>query len=152
MEVEFLSVIYILRFLLLKQQLVLSKVIIILGQIGFWIIDTVLVGVKEEDLSQKLPLKTELLSPLPNPFIRKTLISYSLSKEVDVAIIIYNPLGQIVKQISIKKQKPGIYSFTFSPKKIIKGIYFLKFKAGDYNKKDYFYSLKFIIDFYFYLI
>jgi len=105
-----------------------------LGQIGFWIIDTAMVGIKEEDiLSQKLPLKTELFPPKPNPFTRKTLLSYSLSEECDVSIVIYNPIGQIVKQVYVKKQKPGIYSFIFSPDKPLKGVYFLKFTAKEYK-------------------
>jgi len=104
-----------------------------IGQIGFWIIDTAMVGIKEEVLSQRLPLKTELFPPKPNPFIKRTLISYSLSKESDVSIIIYNLSGQVVEQVYVRKQKPGIYSFPFSLNKLLKGVYFLKFEAGEYK-------------------
>lgn len=103
------------------------------AQIGFWIIDTAFVGIKEEITFEISPIKTELFLPKPNPFIKRTLISYSLSKESDVLFVIYNLSGQILKQIYMRKQKPGIYSFLFSPYKLLKGVYFLKFEAGDYK-------------------
>ncbi|MEO0116462.1 MAG: T9SS type A sorting domain-containing protein [candidate division WOR-3 bacterium] len=102
------------------------------GQIGFWVIDTALVGMKEIS-TQKLPLKTELLPIRPNPFSKNTLISYSLSEETNVSIIIYNTCGELAKHLSFSKMKPGIYSFTFSGEKLKRGVYFLNFSTGGYK-------------------
>ncbi|MEO0101328.1 MAG: T9SS type A sorting domain-containing protein [candidate division WOR-3 bacterium] len=102
------------------------------AQIGFWVIDTALVGMKEIS-TQKLPLKTELFPIRPNPFSKNTLISYSLSKEGDVLISIYNTCGELVRNLSFSRVKPGIYSFTFSGEKLRRGVYFLHFSSGGYK-------------------
>ncbi|MEO0102684.1 MAG: T9SS type A sorting domain-containing protein [candidate division WOR-3 bacterium] len=102
------------------------------AQIGFWVIDTALVGIKEFSF-QNSPLKTELLPIRPNPFSKNTIISYSLSKEGDVSIVIYNTCGEVVKYFSFSKRKPGIYSFTFSADKLKRGVYFLHFSSGGYK-------------------
>ncbi len=104
------------------------------AQIGFWVIDTPFVGIKENQF-QKFPLKTELLPIKPNLIIKNTQIYYSLSKESDVSIIIYNLNGEVINRQFFQRQKPGIYSFNFPIDKIGKGVYFLNFSAGEYKTK-----------------
>lgn len=106
--------------------------------IGFWQIDTPTVSIKEV-FPKSFLLITELLPARPNPFSRETKIFYSLAKEADVRLLIYNTCGQTVKQYFAPKQKPGIYSITFQARdernrQLPKGVYFCKFQAGDYQK------------------
>ncbi|MEO0116147.1 MAG: T9SS type A sorting domain-containing protein [candidate division WOR-3 bacterium] len=103
------------------------------AQIGFWIIDTTLVGIKEISI-QKPSLKTELFPPRPNPFSQNTILSYSLAKESNVSINIYNTGGGLVKRFSFPEQKPGIYSFPLSSERMREGVYFLHFSADGYKK------------------
>ncbi len=105
--------------------------------IGFWQIDTPTVSIKEVS-SKSFPLRTELLPARPNPFSRETKIFYSLAKEADVCLRIYNTCGQIVNSFFFPKQKPGIYSVSFSADEkdyhLPRGIYFYKFTAGNYER------------------
>jgi hypothetical protein len=109
--------------------------------IGFWQIDTTLVGIEENFLKSNSlnQLITELKPARPNPFSKTTNISYSLAKQSDVDLTVYNTCGQMVKRFFIAKQKPGIYSFTFSAtdeenRPLTKGVYFYRFSTEDYQQ------------------
>jgi len=107
--------------------------------IGFCQIDTAIPSITEEMVSQKFPVRTEVFPAHPNPFAQVTRISYSLEKELDVNLVIYNTCGQKMKGFYLANQKPGSYSFSFNAtdydnKPLAKGIYFYKFSAGDYQR------------------
>jgi hypothetical protein len=104
--------------------------------IGFWQIDTLVVGVGDEMGPQVLPLKTELLPARPNPFSGHTQITYSLADENDVNLDIFDACGRMVNSFSARGQKPGRYSFTFlgcdeRGRQVPKGIYFCRFRTRD---------------------
>ncbi|MCH7827302.1 MAG: T9SS type A sorting domain-containing protein [Bacteroidetes bacterium] len=57
-----------------------------------------------------IPKKISLIGNFPNPFNPSTNIKYSLNKEVDVTLKIFNTLGQVVRTLINKTQKAGFYT------------------------------------------
>jgi flagellar hook assembly protein FlgD len=49
------------------------------------------------------------LQNFPNPFNPETWIPYQLATDATVTISIYNVKGQLVRQLSLGKQKAGYY-------------------------------------------
>ena len=73
--------------------------------------------------------KFSLSQNYPNPFTKKTSISYTLPKPAQVSIKIYNIKGQLVK-ILVNENKPaGYHTVEWNAKGLSSGIYFYKFEA-----------------------
>ena len=70
----------------------------------------------------------------PNPFTGITRIRYGVPGDVDVNISVYNLLGQKVATLVNGNKKAGYYTVTWDGSKLSAGIYFIRFKAGEYNK------------------
>ncbi|NIR47182.1 T9SS type A sorting domain-containing protein [candidate division KSB1 bacterium] len=75
----------------------------------------------------------------PNPFNPETTIRYQVATPTEVKIQVYNLVGQLVNTLVDKKLAAGDYSITwqgddFRGQAVSSGIYFLKMKAGDFNK------------------
>lgn len=84
-------------------------------------------GIKE--LAGNVPDHFNLLQNYPNPFNPSTTISYSVLKESDVTILIFNSIGQYVKTLVKEKQAAGNYSINFEGTQLASGIYFYSFTA-----------------------
>lgn len=74
----------------------------------------------------------------PNPFNPETSIKYSIPSKMDVEILIYNSLGQKIKTLVNKAQQAGFYKAGLDGSneagyKVSAGIYFYRFKAGDFS-------------------
>ena len=90
------------------------------------------------------PTQTSLLSNYPNPFNPETWIPYQLSKPADVTLTFYNVQGVMVRQLALGHQSAGVYYSRSRAahwdgknnlgEKVAAGIYFVKFKAGNYTK------------------
>ncbi len=85
--------------------------------------------VKEE----KIVNSFKLLQNYPNPFNPTTRIDYSIKKESDVKIIIYNSIGQYITTLVDKKQAAGNYSINFNGIKLASGVYFYSLSAKPDN-------------------
>ena len=77
---------------------------------------------------------TKLHSNYPNPFNPTTTISFSLPKEVDIELAIYNIKGQKVKTLYSGKAEEGKHTVTWNGKddnnkSVSSGIYFYKLKT-----------------------
>lgn len=88
--------------------------------------------------SNKKPKDSKIMEIMPNPFTGTTTISYSLSKEAKAQIGIYNSTGRKVKKLVDKVQRAGYYNITWDGidergNQVPHGIYFCKFKAGEYQ-------------------
>lgn len=79
-----------------------------------------------------LPSNYNLNQNYPNPFNPSTVISYSIPKESNVTLKIYNSLGQLVSTIVNKMQAAGNYQATFNADDLSSGIYFYSLSAGDF--------------------
>jgi len=88
-------------------------------------------GIEEED-DEKVEIGT--MKVYPNPFTGITRIRYGVPDDVDVNISIYNLLGQKVAILVNGNKKAGYYTAIWDGSKLSAGIYFIKLKAGEYNK------------------
>jgi hypothetical protein len=86
-----------------------------------------------------LPSAFTLSQNYPNPFNATTVILYSLQKNANVKLVIYNLRGQKVKTL-VDEQKPaGEYQITWDGKndsgeEVASGVYFYKLSAGEFSE------------------
>jgi hypothetical protein len=89
------------------------------------------------------PANFALSQNYPNPFNPTTTISYSIpnviarsetttQSVVNVALTVYNTLGQKIATLVNKKQISGNYSVQFDANKLPSGIYFYTLRAGNF--------------------
>jgi len=84
------------------------------------------------------PLVFGLAQISPNPFNRRASINYSLPKECDVALLVYNTAGSVMTTLVTGKQKPGRYTVSWDVSdvpaaKLPCGTYFCRLKAGEFT-------------------
>ena len=70
----------------------------------------------------------------PNPFAQQTKIDYSIHKDENVQLIIYNMKGRLIETLVDKKLQKGNYSVIWNGKndlndKVVPGIYYYKLKT-----------------------
>jgi len=70
----------------------------------------------------------------PNPFNPVTTINYSLPLKAQVELVVYNTLGEQLKQLVNSVKEAGSYSVQLNASGLPSGIYFYKLQAGDYIK------------------
>jgi hypothetical protein len=76
--------------------------------------------------------KWALYNPFPNPFMDRVRISYSLAKKGYVSLRIYDVSGRLVKTLADGIKEAGLYSIEVGGEGLVSGVYFIKFKAGDF--------------------
>lgn len=77
-----------------------------------------------------LPEDISLYQNYPNPFNPSTVISYSISKQSDVEIKVFDGLGKEVAVIVNAVQPAGNYSVKFEASSLPSGTYFYRLAAG----------------------
>jgi len=85
----------------------------------------------------KVPVSFSLSQNHPNPFNSKTAIEYSLPRETDVKIAIYNILGQRVKTVLDQRQTSGHQRIFWDGKNekgktVSSGIYFYRMETEEF--------------------
>jgi len=90
-------------------------------------------GIEEEN-NEKVEIGT--MKVYSNPFTGITQIRYSVPKDMNVNIAIYNLLGQKVATPVNGKKKAGYYTVTWDGSKLSAGIYFIKLKAGSFKQTE----------------
>lgn len=88
-----------------------------------------LVGISS---NEQIPGSFRLDQNYPNPFNPSTVISYSLPKNSNVSLKVFDILGNEVAELVKGNQIQGNYSVDFNGANIASGIYFYKLTAGDY--------------------
>lgn len=89
------------------------------------------VSVKTETAS--IPKDFNLYQNYPNPFNPNTIIGYSISREVNVTLKIYDILGREVVTLVDKRHQPGQYKVKWDAGEQTSGMYFYKLEAGAFN-------------------
>ncbi|MDP8206062.1 MAG: T9SS type A sorting domain-containing protein [Candidatus Electryonea clarkiae] len=84
-----------------------------------------------------LPKKYRLYQNYPNPFNPTTVIRFDLPKNTKVSLIIYNILGQKVKELTSKYYIAGRHQVLWDSKsdariEVSSGMYFVRMKVGKY--------------------
>lgn len=69
----------------------------------------------------------------PNPVKGYRSISYTIPTKTHVSITLYDITGRVVAVLQDGIQSPGKYEATIAPE-LVAGVYFCKFKAGEFNK------------------
>ncbi len=80
-----------------------------------------------------LPTKYNLNQNYPNPFNPSTAIDFSIPKESQVVLKIYNVIGQEVSTLVNGELHAGNYSFNFNAINLPSGIYLYRLNAGAYS-------------------
>jgi hypothetical protein len=91
------------------------------------------VGVEEHRVR---PFLSEFRLPenFPNPFYYSTTISYSLPIAAKVTLSIYDITGRLVETLVNYTQQPGIHEVRWDRKQNPSGVYFYRFKAGEFEE------------------
>jgi hypothetical protein len=98
------------------------------------------VGIKQ--ISSIIPSKYKLYQNYPNPFNPRTVIGYSLLKNGNVVLKVYDVLGKEVATLVNEKQSPGVYEVTFDGSGLASGMYFYRLTSGDYKATKRFVLVK----------
>ncbi|MCC7431465.1 SBBP repeat-containing protein [bacterium] len=101
-------------------------------------------GLKEQNNSAK---NFQLEQNFPNPFNPNTTISYTLAKNNEVKLEVYNTNGELVRVLVSEKQNEGSHSSNWNGKDengnvVSSGVYFYKLTAGNYTKTNQMILLK----------
>jgi hypothetical protein len=86
----------------------------------------------QEDFST--PTDFRLSQNFPNPFNNGTMITYSLARNAQVKLTVFNVLGQDVETLVNSFQTAGKYSVQLNADNWTSGIYFYQIEAGDFNE------------------
>ena len=81
---------------------------------------------------QAVPVKFTLEQNFPNPFNPTTTIKFSIPKEVQVNLSVYNILGEKVKELKNEVMKPGYFEVEFDASALASGVYLYRITAGDF--------------------
>ncbi|MFA5032526.1 MAG: SBBP repeat-containing protein [bacterium] len=71
-----------------------------------------------------------------NPFIKSTLISYSVPEYTNVLLTINDLSGRCVKTLINEEKQAGNYTIDFNARGLPTGIYFAKFSTGNYKETN----------------
>ncbi len=89
------------------------------------------------DASNKIiPANMVLHGNYPNPFNPSTTISYSITKEGEVNLLVYNVLGQLVSTINLYHQTSGTHIYRFNAGSLASGVYFYRLTLNSSNNKQ----------------
>jgi Secretion system C-terminal sorting domain len=96
---------------------------------------SILIGV--QPLGNEIPTVYSLSQNYPNPFNPSTKINFSLPKQGNVTITIYDIMGREVYTLVNKNMKPGKYqtiwtSINNDGKTVASGLYFYRIEAGNF--------------------
>jgi subtilisin-like proprotein convertase family protein len=80
-----------------------------------------------------VPVKYELSQNYPNPFNSSTRINYSIPKNSNVELKIYDMLGREVRTLVNEHQNAGNYVVMFNAGELASGMYFCKLASGDFT-------------------
>jgi hypothetical protein len=92
--------------------------------------------------SEILPSDYRLEQNYPNPFNPSTTIRYALPNESSVKIIVYNLIGQVVKEVISGIQKSGYHEVNFNGSQLASGVYFYSIVANSISNKQDFKDVK----------
>ena len=102
-------------------------------------INASITGIKD---IENLPKEYELAQNYPNPFNPSTSIKYSVPSESTVRLVVFNTLGEIVKELVSEVKATGNYEVNFNASHLSSGIYFYSLTAQPLNGGESFRSVK----------
>ena len=88
-----------------------------------------IMGVSKKN--EQIPDKFILCQNYPNPFNPTTTINYSIPRNGEVSLKVYNLLGKEVETLYSGFLQAGNYVATFSGSNLTSGVYFYRLQAGN---------------------
>ncbi len=73
----------------------------------------------------------ELVQNYPNPFNPTTKIEFSISRNMQVSLEVYNVQGQFIESVVNEKLSAGSYHYTFNAQDLPAGVYYYKLQSGE---------------------
>jgi hypothetical protein len=95
-----------------------------------------------ERLSTDLSMHFSLDQNYPNPFNPSTTINYSVAKEGNVKLTVYNVIGSKIATIVNEYKPGGSYSVQFNGSNLASGIYLYRLESGNYSAAKKFILMK----------
>jgi hypothetical protein len=83
--------------------------------------------------NNEVPGTYTLMQNYPNPFNPSTYIAFTIPKEENVTLKVYDILGNEVASLVNGKQQEGTYNIFFDGANLSSGVYFYKLTAGNYT-------------------
>lgn len=105
-----------------------------IGGINGTIMKTTNGGVPIIPISTNIPDKYYLFQNYPNPFNPSTIIRYSVLRNQNVKLTVFDLLGKEIATLVNEKQMPGEYEVKFDGSNLPSGIYFYKLTSGEYKE------------------
>ena len=91
---------------------------------------TTITGILSEDSG--IPTETRLMQNYPNPFNPTTNIKFSLTKESNVTLRIYNTIGEEVTTLINKVMPAGFHTINFDASRLSNGMYIYRIEADNF--------------------
>jgi hypothetical protein len=88
------------------------------------------VGVKVESEEEKMPVEFGLQKAYPNPFNPSVTLSYGLTEDAQITLLIYDIRGQLVETLQNAFQTVGSYHITWQPMNIGTGMYIVRLTSN----------------------
>ena len=92
--------------------------------------------------TSNLPAEYLLAQNYPNPFNPVTTIKYSIAKEGNVKLTVYNVIGSKIATIVNEYKPAGNYSIQFNGSNLASGIYLYRLESGNYSTAKKFILMK----------
>jgi len=77
------------------------------------------------------PVEFGLHRSYPNPFNPAVILSYSLTKDAQTTLKVYNLRGQLVETLVSAYQFAGTYNLTWQPRNLSTGVYIVRLESGN---------------------
>ncbi|MCX7612279.1 MAG: T9SS type A sorting domain-containing protein, partial [Ignavibacterium sp.] len=81
-----------------------------------------------------VPKSFDLMQNYPNPFNPSTTIRYALPEPVKVKLVVYNAVGQKVKELVNDVQEAGYYTVDFNASNLASGVYLIRLETDKFTK------------------
>jgi hypothetical protein len=93
-------------------------------------------GIEEYGKLDNVPLQTRMSVIYPNPFTRRTSISYQLASRGRISLSVYDAAGRLVSDLTDGVMEPGYYTvhwdgYDENQRRVPAGVYFVQFTADN---------------------
>jgi len=88
----------------------------------------------EEGIADSRPRAFQLHHNYPNPFNPSTVVSFSIAREEQVRLDVYNLLGEKVASLLNKRLGAGLYMVNFDASRLPAGVYVYSLEAGSFKE------------------
>ncbi|MCF7811909.1 T9SS type A sorting domain-containing protein [bacterium] len=82
-------------------------------------------------MNDEIPIEWTLSGSHPNPFNQQALIFYSVARESDIQLSIYDLNGRLIKKLTEGSHQAGNYQVLFDAKNMASGVYIVHYRHPD---------------------